>query len=161
MGRRKLPEIFQHNLVSFEKRDRISQNFVSTSANLLLSAMNKGNASFLKNYSWSSYNYWLEDLHTDAQSCRTVMKDNSSKQISRQNTSKSQMNNSRLKEYTTVTGKSGNRICSIYNILFQKLQKMKFYEYLIITADDIDEWCSDRISDDETTQTAYKKRQRF
>ena len=52
-------------------------------------------------------------------------------------------------------------ICSIYKSLFEKLQKMNFNEHLTITADDIDEWCSDKVSNNESCQLAYARKQKY
>ena len=38
---------------------------------------------------------------------------------------------------------------------------MNFFEYLIITADDIDEWCLDRGHNNESPQLAYARRKKF
>ena len=40
----------------------------------------------------------------------------------------------------------------------QRLKTINFYEYLIITAEDVDEWCFDRMSTNESPKAAYATR---
>ena len=38
---------------------------------------------------------------------------------------------------------------------------MNYYKYLIITAEDVDEWCSDKISTNESFEAGRQRRQRY
>ena len=75
-------EIFIHNITSYKKKEKISQNFVNNSAQPLLSSMNKCIASFKKSSLWLIYDYCLKGLHANTQLCTTVMRESSRKKIS-------------------------------------------------------------------------------
>ena len=65
LAKTKIPSIFHHNITTYENRDRIQQDFVKSSANLLLQNMNKCNYIFLSNSKWSDYKTSLEVYKMD------------------------------------------------------------------------------------------------
>ena len=79
----------------------------------------------------------------------------------RQKALKKQVDKNRLKAQNTILGKRDEKICSTYNLLFQRLRKINYYEYLTITAEDVNEWCSDKILSNETAAASRKRRQQF
>ena len=156
-----IPSIFHHNVTTYDNRDRIQQEFVKSSANLLLQNMNKCNYIFLSNSKWSDYKTLLEDLYDACNLCVENMQLKSNKEIDRQNQSKEEINEKRLRKYKIVEGKKDDTIQAIYQPLYLKLLDNKPYEFLIVTPDDIDKWTDSKIKNDETKDASRKRRQRF
>ena len=63
VAKKYIPTIFNHNITSCDKKDRISQEYINHSALLLLNIMNKYQHSFLSNPQWLSYNNLLQKLY--------------------------------------------------------------------------------------------------
>ena len=107
--------------------------------------MNKCNYIFLSNSKWSDYKTSLEDLYDACNLCVENMQLKSNKEIDRQNQSKEEINEKRLRKYKIVEGKKDDTIQAIYQPLYLKLLDNKPYEFLIVTPDNIDKWTGSKI----------------
>ena len=81
--------------------------------------------------------------------------------ISREKASRNKINEERLKNYNTVLGGKSKPIPSIYHPLFEKLKKINFYQYIIISPEDIEKWYGSKISSNESANASNTRRGRF
>ena len=70
-------------------------------------------------------------------------------------------NEERIKNCNTVLGTKSKLVPSMYHPLFEKLQNLKFYQYIIISPDDIDKCYGNNISLNESADARSKRRGRF
>ena len=161
LPKRKIPRMFIHNIKSYDNRDRITQQFVIQSANALLNSMNKCHHSFLSNSIWNKYHASLESLYDICLCCTEDMKQHSKYIRNQHDSSKNELNKKRLQKYRTVEAQKMTKMKVIYNGLYEKLKVLDFYEYTIITTQDIDTNYSKEKLEKESLECSRKRRQRF